>query len=66
MYTLVTRLLKHSQTGAYTKYEKDFKEMAVDLLAQGNAQAVLDMVFNALFILGLNQEQFKERLTIVY
>ena len=40
--------------------------MVVDLRAQGNAQDVLDMVFNALFILGLNQEQFKEKLTTVY
>jgi len=40
--------------------------MVVDLRAQGNAQQVLEMVFNALFILGLNQEQFKERLTAIY
>ena len=66
VYSLVTRLLKHAQEGAYTKYEKEFKEMVVDLRAQGNPQQVLDMVFNTLFILGLNQDQFKERLTVIY
>ena len=63
VFALVTRLLKHTQTSSYIKYEKDFKEMVVDLRAQGNAQDVLEMVFNAHFILGLTQEQFKERLT---
>jgi len=66
VYALIVRLLKHTQDGAYTKYEKQFKEMAIDLRAQGNAQQVLDMVFNALFILGLNQDQFKDRLTSIY
>ena len=66
VYALIVRLLKHTQDGAYTKYEKQFKEMAIDLRAQGNAQQVLDMVFNALFILGLNQDQFKDRLTPIY
>ena len=63
VYSLVTRLLKYTQDGAYTKYEKEFKEMAVDLRAQGNAQDVLNLVFNALFILGLNQYQFKEKVS---
>jgi len=53
VYSLVTMQLKHTQTVAYTKYEKDFKDMVVDLRAQGNPQDVLNMVFNALFILGL-------------
>ena len=66
VYSLVTRLLKHTQTGAYNKYEKDFKDMVVDLQAQGNPQQVMEMVFNALFVLGLNQDQFKERLSGVY
>jgi hypothetical protein len=43
-----------------------FKEMVVDLRAQGNAEEVLHMVFNALFILGLNQEQFKDKLTPIF
>ena len=29
-------LLKHTQDGAYTKYEKQFNDMAIDLRAQGN------------------------------
>jgi hypothetical protein len=32
------------------------EEMVIDLRAQGNANAVLGMIFNSLFILGLNQE----------
>ena len=66
VYTLIVRLLKHAQDSSYTNYEKMFKEMVVDLRAQGNAEEVLHMVFNALFILGLNQEQFKDKLTPIF
>ena len=34
VYSLVTRLLKHTRTGTLTK--KDFKDMIVNLRAQGN------------------------------
>ena len=33
MYSLVKRQLKYTQAGAYTTYEKKFKEMVVDLHA---------------------------------
>ena len=66
MYTLIIRLLKHAQDSIYTNYEKMFKEMVVDLRAQGNAEEVLNMVFNTLFILGLNQEQLKDKLTLIF
>jgi hypothetical protein len=66
VYALIVRLLKHVQDGSYTKYEKSFKEMVIDLRAQGNANDVLGLIFNSLFILGLNQEQFKDKLTPIY
>ena len=44
VYTLIVCLLKHAQDSSYTNYEKIFKEMVVDLRAQGNAEEVLHMV----------------------
>jgi hypothetical protein len=38
--------------------------MVIDLRAQGNANDILGMIFNSL--LGLNQEQFKDKLTPIY
>ena len=66
IYSLITRLLEHKQEGAYTSYEKEFKEMVIDLVAQGTADQVLQKIFNALFILGLNEVQFKDKLAIIY
>ena len=66
VYTVVVRLLKCMQNDGYTMYEKEFKELVVDLRAQGNADQILTCIFNALFIMGLNQEQFKDRLTQIY
>ena len=66
VYSLVVRLLRYTQEGAYNKFEKEFKEMIIDLRAQGTEAEVLQKIFNALFILAVNQEQFKEKLTAVY
>ena len=66
VYAVIVRLLHLRQDGLYNTYEKDFKRMRADLMAQGTAIEVLERIFNALFILGLNQEQFKEKLTAIY
>jgi hypothetical protein len=66
VYALIVRLLQLKQQEEYNVYEKEFKRLQSDLVAQGNAQDVLSKVFNALFILGLNQEQFKEKLNTIY
>ena len=66
VYAITTRLIKSKQIGSYTQYVKEFRNIVTDLTRQGNAQAVLDTMFNTLFILGLNQEQFKDRLTAIY
>ena len=55
-----------AQDSSYTNYEKMFKEMVVDLRAQGNVEEVLNMVFNAFFILELNKEQFEDKLTPIF
>ena len=34
VYSLIVRLLRCNQDGAYTKFEKEFKEMVIDLRAQ--------------------------------
>ena len=38
----------------------------LDLSAQGNAAEIVAKIFNTLFIMGLNQEQFKEKLSTIY
>lgn len=66
VYTLIARLLQLNQRGSYNDYQKDFKRLVMDLRNQGEAHVVLDKIFNALFILGLDQEQFRDKLAIVY
>jgi len=66
IYELTTKLLKLKQTREYSSYAKDFREATADLIRQGDAQDVLNRIFNTIFILGLNQEQFKDKLAIVY
>jgi len=38
----------------------------VDLLRQGEAQVVLEIIMNTLLVIGLNQDMFKEKLTPTY
>lgn len=66
VYTLVVRLLKMKQTGEYTEYSNKFKEAVADLTAQGTPVQVMPMILNALFVIGLNQTQFKEQLDRIY
>jgi len=66
VYTMVVRTLKLKQEESYYQYQKDFKRMVVDLRAQGQPGDILQKIFNALFIMGLNQEQFRDKLTRVY
>jgi hypothetical protein len=66
VYALIIRLLKSSQVGSYNKFEKEFKDNVHDLRAQGNPEELLQKIFNALFIIGLDQEQFKDKLTPIY
>jgi hypothetical protein len=55
VYTLITTLLKMKQLpNKYNDYAKEFRETADDIARQGNAQEVLDKIFNTIFILGLN------------
>jgi hypothetical protein len=66
VYASIVRLLQTKQHDQYNKYAKEFKEMVVDLNRQGTPEEVLGKILNALFILGLNQEQFKDKLSNVY
>jgi hypothetical protein len=79
VYALITKLLKTTQREGHQKYSKEFKEAVADLRRQGGARqplapgqqpnsdaVILEMIFNTIFILGLNQEQFKEKLTTIY
>jgi hypothetical protein len=66
IYAITAKLVKLKQTGDYTRYTKEFKDLVHDLRNQGNAEEVLNRMIDTMFILGLNQEQFKEKLTVVY
>jgi len=65
-YGQVVKLLKIEQDGGYSKHEKEFKDAVVDLKAQGTEAEILSKVFNTLFIMGLNRDQFKDKLTAIY
>jgi hypothetical protein len=66
VYTLITRLLKHRQEGTYNAYEKEFRDLVLNLRAQRNADQVLEMIIKTLFILGLNKEKLKKLLSPTY
>lgn len=66
-YQLITRLIKLKQEGDYSEYCKTFVEAVTNLLKQGDtAEAILVKIVDTLFVLGLNHEQFKEKLTPIY
>jgi hypothetical protein len=75
VYALIRKLLRTSQREGYQRYSKEFKEAVADLRRQGGARqplasgqqpqadtVILEMIFNTIFILGLNQE----KLTTIY
>jgi len=66
VYSLIVRLLRCKQEENYNTFEKEYKELVIDLMAHGTHEEILKMIFNALFILALDQEQFKEKLTPIY
>lgn len=66
IYSLIVRLLKCKQGESYNQYDKEFKDNVHDLMAQGGADEILLKIFNALFIIGVDQEQFKDKLTHIY
>jgi hypothetical protein len=79
VYALITKLPRTTEREGYQRYSKEFKEAVADLRRQGGVRQplasgqqphpdtiILEMIFNAIFILGLNPEQFKEKLTTIY
>lgn len=66
IYALTARLLGLKQTGDYSRFSKEFRESVVDLLRQGEPAEILESIINTLFVLALNQDQFKEKLTLIY
>ena len=67
IYTTITRLLKLRQEGdQFVSYNKAFTELTVDLGQQGTPDVILKKILNALYVIGLNQEQFKDILTPIY
>jgi len=69
VYQLVFRIMRMSQKEEYTSYAKEFKDAVTDLRRQvngNNFEELLNIIMNVLFIIGLNQDQFKDRLTEIY
>ena len=66
IYALTARLLSLKQTGEYSRFVREFKGAVTDLMRQGEPEYILEVITNTLFILALNQEQFKEKLTPIY
>ena len=65
--SLTVRLLRLKQSGGISEYIKEFKEITHDLLAvNANREVILNKLFDTLFLLGCDQEQFKEVLTPWY
>jgi hypothetical protein len=65
-YALIAKLLNTRQKDSYHEYQKSFKTLVADVTNQGTAEQVLEKIYNALFVLGLDQEQFKEKLATIY
>jgi hypothetical protein len=66
-YAYVTKLLRHKQKGEdIAGFNKEFKEIVADIIRLGDEKTVLKLIFNALYIAGLNQEQFKDQLQRIY
>jgi len=62
-----SRLLKLEQGDkSFANYAKRFREIVASLKKRGKPDEVLDMMINSKFILGVNQEMFKDQLAIVY
>lgn len=68
IYTVVAKLLslKQSNFSSFASFQRQFKETVIDLRQQGNAEELLSKIFNALFILGVDQDQFKDKLSDIY
>jgi hypothetical protein len=66
VYAIILQLLNLKQDGAYTKFEKRFKELVREINAQGNEAELLQMIYIALFITSLDQQKFKDKLRDVY
>jgi hypothetical protein len=66
VYNVISRLLRLKQKGMYVTYQREFQDLVADVRSQGTADEILEKIFDSLFILGVDQEQFKDVLTPVY
>ena len=51
---------------SFAKYAKTFKDIVTSLKAKGTAEEILDSIIDSKFILGVNQETFKDQLAIIF
>lgn len=61
----IVRLRQGAPENFY-KYNREFAENVNDLLRHGDEKACLEALLNVFYVLGLNQDQFREPLSKVY
>jgi hypothetical protein len=47
-------------------YTKSFKDLVADIGRLGDEKKQLEMIFNALYVVGINQSHFKDRIKKIY
>jgi hypothetical protein len=62
IFAISSRLLKLKQTKEYATYSREFRDAMTDLVIQRTPEEVLQKLINTIFIMRLNQEQFKDKL----
>jgi hypothetical protein len=51
---------------SFAKYAKTFKDVVTSLKSKGTAEEILDSIIDSKFILGVNQDAFKDQLAIIF
>lgn len=62
VYTILTRVLSLRQNGSYQEYLKAFRDLVTDLTAHGSSEELLRKMWNTLFVMGLDRDQFAVKL----
>jgi hypothetical protein len=63
-YVYVTKLINlRQQDEDIAGYTKSFKDLVADIGRLGDEKKQLELIFNALYVVGINQSQFKDQIS---
>jgi hypothetical protein len=63
----VTKLINlRQQDEDIVGYTKSFKDLVADIGRLGDEKKQLELIFNALYVVGINQSQFKDQIKKIY